>query len=236
MTPDKAKKVILVCVLGMVIITVAGDASEGKAPKPARFIALGFVILALVGSAELVPALAAALAMVAFVGVALERLGPIANRVAGVVGGQVPLGKLGDLAPATTQTSDPSTIPTQSGERPAPGNVNKGSKIVATAKRYIGVPYVWAGNGPTGFDCSGLTKWCYGRNKITIPRTAAAQQAAATKVSNPLPGDLVFFGSPAHHVGIYIGGGKMIDAPHTGAFVRVDDLSHRSVTNYGRLW
>lgn len=91
---------------------------------------------------------------------------------------------------------------------------------VALAQTYLGVPYVWGGSTPSGFDCSGLTSFVYARLGLHIPRTASAQQRFLTPTTSPVPGDLVFLGVPAYHVGIYAGDGYMIDAPHPGAFVR----------------
>ncbi len=103
------------------------------------------------------------------------------------------------------------------------------SAVVAIAQRYLGVPYVWAGASPSGFDCSGLTMYCYAQIGIGLSHGATDQQRASRPVplSALQPGDLVFFGSAgySHHVGIYAGGGQMIDAPHTGAVVRYDSIS-----------
>jgi cell wall-associated NlpC family hydrolase len=97
------------------------------------------------------------------------------------------------------------------------------SSVVGIAQRYLGVPYVWAGASPSGFDCSGLTMYCYAQIGIGLSHGATDQQRASTPVplSALQPGDLVFFGSAAYsyHVGIYVGGGSMIHAPHTGAVV-----------------
>jgi cell wall-associated NlpC family hydrolase len=92
----------------------------------------------------------------------------------------------------------------------------------------LGSPYLWGGDGPGGFDCSGLVQAAYASAGIQLPRTAQAQYDAGPRVpaSEPLqPGDLVFFGTDtAHvdHVGILINDTQMVDAPHTGALVRVE--------------
>lgn len=98
---------------------------------------------------------------------------------------------------------------------PAHGNV------VDYAVSRLGCPYVYGASGPSTFDCSGLTMWCYAQIGIGLPHSSAAQYGCGTRISraNLQPGDLVFFGSPIHHVGLYVGGGQMIHAPHTGAVV-----------------
>ena len=103
------------------------------------------------------------------------------------------------------------------------------SAVVGIAQRYLGVPYVWAGAGPSGFDCSGLTMYCYAQIGIGLSHGATDQQRASKPVplSALQPGDLVFFGSASysHHVGIYVGGGSMIHALHTGAVVSYGSIS-----------
>ena len=97
------------------------------------------------------------------------------------------------------------------------------SGVVGIAQRYLGVPYVYGGASPSGFDCSGLTMYCYAQVGVGLSHGATDQQHASTPVplSALQPGDLVFFGSASYsyHVGIYVGGGSMIHAPHTGAVV-----------------
>jgi hypothetical protein len=105
--------------------------------------------------------------------------------------------------------------------------------VLAAASAELGKPYVFGAEGPDAFDCSGLTQWAYGQAGLSLPRTAAEQQAATSTVASPAPGDLVFYGSPAHHVGIYLGAGKMIDAPDVGKPVRIEGVG--TPTNYGRV-
>ena len=96
---------------------------------------------------------------------------------------------------------------------------------VQAALGQVGTPYVYGAERPGfGFDCSGLVQYVYGKVGITLPRTAAQQQGATSRISAPMPGDLVFYGSPAHHVGLYLGSGKMIAAPHTGDKVKVQSV------------
>ena len=106
--------------------------------------------------------------------------------------------------------------------------------VLAIAAQYEGLMYSYGGTSPsTGFDCSGFTQYVFGRVGISLPRTAEAQRGATTRVSNPQPGDLVFFGSPAYHVGIYAGNGMMWDSPRSGKAVALRSIWSSSVT-YGR--
>ncbi len=114
--------------------------------------------------------------------------------------------------------------------------------VVSTAMRYLGVPYRWGGASPTtGFDCSGLVMYVFAQLGVPLPHYAAAQWHTPDGVwvaPNRLqPGDLVFFtGSDGTrkapgHVGIYVGDGYLIDAPHTGSFVRIDSLNEPKFAN-----
>jgi peptidoglycan DL-endopeptidase CwlO len=113
---------------------------------------------------------------------------------------------------------------------PAPSS----SGVLGIAASLNGIPYVYGGSTPAGFDCSGFTKYIYNKVGVSLPRTAEEQRQFATTVSNPQPGDLVFFGSPATHMGIYAGNGMMWDSPHTGASVSKREVYSPSVT-YGRV-
>lgn len=108
--------------------------------------------------------------------------------------------------------------------------------IVAYASNFLGVPYVWGGTSPSGFDCSGLVQYVYAHFGVNLPRTSQAQQNVGVAVSRSelQPGDLVFFGSPAYHVGIYVGGDSFINAPKTGDVVKIANLSNRSDFSGGR--
>jgi peptidoglycan DL-endopeptidase CwlO len=115
-----------------------------------------------------------------------------------------------------------------------PGN----STVVAPPSKYggavgyamsqLGTPYVWGGAAPGGFDCSGLVMWAYAQVGVALPHSSYAQWGYGVPVSTDQlePGDLVFFNGLGH-VGMYIGGGQFIEAPHTGAFVQISNLADR---------
>ncbi|WP_420118970.1 C40 family peptidase [Micromonospora sp.] len=99
--------------------------------------------------------------------------------------------------------------------------MSKADQVIAYGLAEVGDPYVWGAEGPDAFDCSGLMQWIFGKAGIDLPRTAAQQQRATTPVRDPRPGDLVFWGTPAHHVGLYVGDGRFLAAPRSGERVRV---------------
>ena len=109
---------------------------------------------------------------------------------------------------------------------------SKGEQAVDIIKKYLGVPYVWGGTSPSGFDCSGLVQYVYKQLGINISRTSYTQVNDGRKVdkSELKAGDLVFFAKQGdvHHVGMYIGNGQFIHAPQTGEVVKVSDLSDRN--------
>ena len=102
-------------------------------------------------------------------------------------------------------------------------------KVLDIAAQYLGLPYVYGGSTPRGFDCSGFTMYCYKQLGISLNRTANDQQKNGTPVdrSQLMPGDLVFFGSGnyATHVGIYVGNDTMIHSPRTGKSIEYTSIS-----------
>ena len=149
----------------------------------------------------------------------------------------------GGLPPATAAFTDPGLQTLGVPSTGVPGAVEqrearftsaapdqRAQVAVNTAMAQIGLPYVWGGDGPTngdaGFDCSGLTTFAYAAAGVNLPRTAHTQYYAGPHVASGAPlqaGDLVFYGTPAkvHHVGMYIGDGKMVNAPTFGKPVQV---------------
>jgi hypothetical protein len=103
-----------------------------------------------------------------------------------------------------------------------------GQDVVADARKYLGVPYVWGGTDPkTGLDCSGLVQRTYADLGVQLPRVSRDQATAGTPVAGldqAKPGDLLAFGKPVHHIAIYIGDGKMIHAPEPGTQVRIQNV------------
>ncbi|MFJ2805448.1 C40 family peptidase [Kitasatospora sp. NPDC087271] len=132
--------------------------------------------------------------------------------------------------PAATPSAD---------QAPASGSMEA---AIDYALAQLGKPYVWGGNGPSGYDCSGLVQQAYRRSGISLPRVADDQYAATTPISagQLRRGDLVFWSdsgraSGIHHVGIYLGGGKFVEAPRPGKTVRVSTLnSGYYPTHFGR--
>ena len=118
------------------------------------------------------------------------------------------------------------------------GSINGSAAQIAVVKeamKYLGVPYVWAGATPSGgFDCSGLVLYVYAKFGVDFPHAATLQAHMGTPIpfDHLQPADLVFFGTSSfyHHVGIYIGDGLFIEAPHTGAVVRVSELAGRGAS------
>ena len=126
-------------------------------------------------------------------------------------------------AAANSGSSGGST--TGGGPIPPPPSVSGGvGAVLDAAYSVIGTPYQFGGASPeTGFDCSGFTMWAWAHAGVYLPHSSAAQYSSLPHVAREdlQPGDLVFFYSPISHVGIYVGGGRMIHSPHTGSVVSV---------------
>jgi alpha-tubulin suppressor-like RCC1 family protein len=118
-----------------------------------------------------------------------------------------------------------------------PPPLPQAGRAIAAARAQLGKPYLWGGTGPNAFDCSGLMVWSWAMVGIRLPRVAADQQAWATPVTAAQlrPGDLVFYGNPAHHVAMYLGNGEMIEAPYTGVPVRISPVWGGDLAGFGRV-
>ena len=138
----------------------------------------------------------------------------------------------------TTTTSTSTSTRTATTHATVHSSSGRGASVVAIASRYLGVPYVYGGSSPRGFDCSGLTMYVYAQLGISLPRTAAAQYGATTRIarSQAVAGDLIFFftGGSVTHVAIYLGGNMMLAAPHTGTVVQKQSIYSANIA-FGRV-
>lgn len=115
------------------------------------------------------------------------------------------------------------------------GGEVSGSDVLEEGRKYFGIMYRGGGASPsTGFDCSGYTQYVFGQLGIDLPRTTGGQRSVATPVSNPQPGDLVFWGSPAYHVAIYAGDGYIYDSGKPGLPVQKRPM-FSGVSGFGRV-
>lgn len=119
---------------------------------------------------------------------------------------------------------------------PAPAPNGGAQAAVDAALSQVGKPYQWGAAGPDSYDCSGLTLWAWAHGGVSLPHNSGAQYSATARVDQGdlAPGDLLFFGSPIHHVGMYIGNGQMVEAPYSGASVRVVSSSRSDYAGAGR--
>lgn len=148
----------------------------------------------------------------------------------------------GAATSAAAATAPASTVagPAASGASTAAVTGSDGARIIATAKRYLGIPYRWGGTDPdTGFDCSGLVQQVFGDLGVTVPRVSADQATVGTEIGSlaeAQPGDLLFWrGSSTNHIGIYVGDGQMLHAPYTGEVVKVGPVRSAPPTTIRRV-
>lgn len=147
----------------------------------------------------------------------------------GTSGGSGRTGGSGSSGSGTTPVTPPA---------PAPPLASGAGGAVSAAEREIGVPYVWGGTTPAGFDCSGLVMWAYAQVGISLPHYSGAQYASTTHISmaDIEPGDLLFYGpGGSDHVAMYVGGGSMIEAPYTGASVWITGVRTDGLAGVGRV-
>ncbi len=137
-------------------------------------------------------------------------------------------------AAAAAQAAQVGVSPQAVGAAPAPNPSAKAA--VDAALSQVGKPYQWGAAGPDSYDCSGLTMWAWAHAGVALPHNSGAQHAATRRVTQGdwEPGDLLFFGSPIHHVGMYIGNGKMVEAPYSGQVVRVNSAFRSDYVGAGR--
>jgi len=195
--------------------SAATPAASLKATAPA---VLAVAVAGVAPSAAQAPLVPRAFGNIGFTGVVKAKPKPVVVKRA-----------VAPVSRSTTRTSISAASTSTQTAPVAPAH----SGVLGIAASLAGIYYVYGGTTPSGFDCSGYTQYVFGRMGISLPRTAEAQRQAVTKVTNPQPGDLVFFGAPAYHVGIYAGNGTMWDSPHSGSAVAKRAI-WTSAPTYGR--
>lgn len=165
----------------------------------------------------------------------LARLSASLVRAAGVnTSTSAPAGPTGPTGPDGSSSGPDTSVPTD--VAPASGDA---AAAIAAAKAQLGVPYRWGAASPgSGFDCSGLVMYAYSQVGRSLPHSSRSMYSMTRRISADQlqPGDLVFGGSPVHHVGLYVGGGMMIHAPHSGDVVRIASIySTSKPVSFGRL-
>ncbi|MCI3221677.1 NlpC/P60 family protein [Streptomyces sp. NP-1717] len=140
-------------------------------------------------------------------------------------------GRDADRASRSGRGGDPMSL---GGQAPASA---RAAAAARAARGAVGLPYVWGANGPSGFDCSGLTQWAYAQAGVSLPRTSQAQRYAGRQVplSEARPGDLVAYRDDASHIGMYMGNGQVVHAPYPGASVRYDPVGMMPVSSVTRV-
>jgi len=119
---------------------------------------------------------------------------------------------------------------------PAPAVSGSAGAAVQFALAQVGKPYAWGGSGPSSYDCSGLTSAAWAAAGVSLPHSSSMQYSATSRVAQGAlqPGDLLFFGSPIHHVTMYVGNGQMVESPRSGLTVRVVSMDRSDYVGAGR--
>jgi peptidoglycan DL-endopeptidase CwlO len=143
----------------------------------------------------------------------------------------------GSSNPGDVRALSDKELAAAAGQAPAVPASSGASAAIARAKAQLGKPYVWGAQGESYYDCSGLIVFSWKAAGKNLPHSSRALYAATQRVSQDQlqPGDLLFFGSPIHHVAMYIGNGEMIEAPHRGALVRIRPSGRRDYVGAGRI-
>jgi cell wall-associated NlpC family hydrolase len=223
---SKASAVIVIS--GAMVASLALPASAAAPTikvKTASPVALAVAVAVAAPSAAQAPLVPRTFGNIGFTGVVKPKPKPEPKLVVAPL-----LQQHGVVAVSRSTTRSPVSTTAQSAPA-APSASTSG--VLGIASSLAGIYYIYGGDTTAGFDCSGFTQYVFAKMGINIPRTAEEQRQAVTAVSNPQPGDLVFFGSPAYHVGIYAGNGMMWDSPHTGTAVALRAVWSSSPT-YGR--
>jgi len=121
------------------------------------------------------------------------------------------------------------------GNAPAPNP--RVAAVLAEARAQLGKPYSFGASGDDAFDCSGFTSWVWGAAGVGLPHSSRAQLGSVTRIdaSQAQPGDLIFYGSPIHHVSLYVGNGQVIHAPHSGTVVSYGPAFRSNMVAVGRV-
>jgi cell wall-associated NlpC family hydrolase len=141
------------------------------------------------------------------------------------------------LPTAPPSSTEPKTFTFVGATGPAPARHPQADAAVAEAMSHVGTPYVWGGEGPDGFDCSGLSLVAWRAVGVALPHQSRSQFAQTVRINQAdlAPGDLLFFGDPIHHLGIYIGDGKMVEAAKPGTNVKTSTIKRRDLVGIGRI-
>ena len=143
-------------------------------------------------------------------------------------------GQIPDLTPSRQSDAE---LEIEAGSAPSIPTSPGAAAAVRLALAQLGKPYVWAADGPNSFDCSGLMLFAWRAGGANLPHSSRAQFATTTRVSisQIRPGDLVFFGRPIHHVGMYVGDGKMVEASRSGRPVKFGSIHRKDRVGIGRV-